>query len=250
VYNNHNEQQDVRLTNKTYAITHRHFPTNRVQGDARRLYGSDARHSYRNGARQEYANITTEPTLPIIPEEKVHKTNHHKYEALKLKLENPDLTEQEKQRFQELISEFGDVFALSNIALEGTDILEYDIHVKQHATQARQKSYNYSKKARAEIGKQVQELLAIKFIRRSTSPWCSNVLLVKKHDKIMRMCMDYRKLNSGIIPEVYPVPTYTLIADTLSYAKPKIYSSLDLQSSFYNLKMKESSIKTQPSKLT
>jgi len=55
--------------------------------------------------------------------------------------------------------------------LEGTDILEYDIHVKQHARPARQKPYNYSEKARAEIEKQVQELLAIKFIRRSTSAW-------------------------------------------------------------------------------
>jgi len=127
--------------------------------------------------------------------------------------------------------------------LEGTDILEYDIHIKQNTRPKRQKPYNYSEKARAEIKKQVQELLAIKFIRRSTSPWCSNVLLVKKHDKSMRMCVDYCKLSNCIIPEVHLVPTYTLIADTRSYAKPKIYSSLDLRSSFHNLKIKESSIK-------
>jgi len=179
----------------------------------------------------------------VLPEEKVYKTIHPEYDALKLKLENSDLTEQEKQRFKELISEFGDVFALSNIELEGTDILEYDIHVKQDTRPARQKPYNYSEKARAEIERQVQELLAIKLIRRSTSAWCSNVLLVKKHDKSMRMCVDYRKLNSCIIPEVHSVPTYTLIADTLSYAKPKIYSSLDLRSYFHNLKIKEDSIK-------
>jgi len=50
-------------------------------------------------------------------------------------------------------------------------------------------------------------------------------------------------LNRCIIPEVHPVPTYTLIADTLSYPKPKIYSSLDLRASFHNLKIKESLIK-------
>jgi len=158
-------------------------------------------------------------------------------------LENPYLTEAEKQRFKDLIGEFSDVCALSNMELEGIDILKYDIHVKQDERPARQKPYNYSEKARAEIEKQVQEQLAIKFIRRSTSAWCSNVLWVKKHDKSMIMCVDYRKLNSCIIPEVHPVPTYTLIADTLSYAKPKTYSSLDLRSSFHKLKMKESSIK-------
>jgi len=141
------------------------------------------------------------------------------------------------------VGKLGDVFALSNIELEGTDILEYDIHVKQDARPARQKLYNYSEKARIEIETQVQELLAIKFIRRSTSAWCSNVLLVRKHDKSMRMCVDYRGLNRCIIPEVHPVPTYTLIADTLSYAKPRIYSSLDLRASFHNLKIKESAVK-------
>jgi len=105
--------------------------------------------------------------------------------------------------------------------LEGTDILEYEIHVEQDARPSRQKPYYYSEKARAEIEKQVQELLTINFFRRSTSAWCSNVLFVKKHDKSMRMCVDYRNLNSYIIPEVHPVFTYTAIADTLSYAKPK-----------------------------
>jgi len=76
------------------------------------------------------------------------------------------------------VGEFSDVFALSNMELERTDILEYDIHVKQDARPSRQKPYNYSEKARSEIEKQVQELLAIKFIRKSTSAWCSNVLLV------------------------------------------------------------------------
>jgi len=58
------------------------------------------------------------------------------------------------------VGEFGDVFALSNMELEGTDILEYEIHVKQDSRPARQKPYNYSEKARAEIEKKVQELLS------------------------------------------------------------------------------------------
>jgi len=72
--------------------------------------------------------------------------------------------------------------------LEGTDILEYEIHVRQDARPSRHKPYNYSKKVRVEIEKQVQELFAIKFKRRSTSAWCFNVLLVKKRDKSMMMC--------------------------------------------------------------
>jgi len=57
------------------------------------------------------------------------------------------------------------------------------------------------------------------------------------------MCCDFCSLNASIIPEVHPVPTYMTIADTLSYAKPKVYSSIDLRSSFHNLKIAESSTK-------
>jgi len=65
------------------------------------------------------------------PKEKVHKTIHHKYEALDLKLENTDSTDAQRQKFKELVGEFSDVFALSNMELEGTDILEYEIHERQ-----------------------------------------------------------------------------------------------------------------------
>jgi len=132
----------------------------------------------------------------VTREEKIHKTIHHTYDELELKIGNPELTNIDRQKFKDLVNEYGDVFALSNMELEGTDIIEYDIHVKQDARRSRQKPYNYSEKARAEIEKQVQELLAIKFIRRPTSAWCSNVLLVKKHDNSMRMVVDYCQLNN------------------------------------------------------
>jgi len=83
----------------------------------------------------------------VTPEEKRHKTIHHTYEELDLKIDNPELTDEDRQKFKNLGNEYGDVFALSNMELEGTDIIEYDIHVKQDARPSRQKPYNYSEKA-------------------------------------------------------------------------------------------------------
>jgi len=99
MYNNSTEQQDVRMTNNTYGNTRRHFSTNRVQNDTRHSYGNDARCSYANGAGQEYINKTYKQTPLILPKEKVHKTIHHEYDEIKLKLKNTKLTEQDKQRF-------------------------------------------------------------------------------------------------------------------------------------------------------
>jgi len=78
-------------------------------------------------------------------------------------------------------------------------------------------------------------MLAIKFIRVSISAWASNVLLVRNKNGEQRFCIDYRALNKCIIPELHAVPSFFSIHDTLSYAKPAIFSSLNLRSSFHSL---------------
>ncbi|MCI91069.1 pol polyprotein, partial [Trifolium medium] len=42
-----------------------------------------------------------------------------------------------------------------------------------------------------ELKKQLEELLEKKFVRPSVSPWGVSVLLVKKKDGSMRLCIDY-----------------------------------------------------------
>ena len=43
-----------------------------------------------------------------------------------------------------------------------------------------------------ELKVQIQELLDKGFIRLSTSPWGAPVLFVKKKDKTLRLCINYR----------------------------------------------------------
>ncbi|MCI97324.1 retrotransposon protein, partial [Trifolium medium] len=50
-----------------------------------------------------------------------------------------------------------------------------------------------------ELKKQLEELLEKKFIRPSVSPWGAPVLLVKKKEGSMRLCIDYRQLNKVTI---------------------------------------------------
>jgi len=119
----------------------------------------------------------------------------------------------------------------------------FKINVHQDARPIRQRPYSYSPEARVEIERQIQEMLEIKFIRHSISPWASNVLLVKKKNNEQKFCIDYRGLNRCIIPEVYAVPSFLSIHDTLSYAKPVIFCSLDLRASFHSLIVEEDSIK-------
>jgi len=71
--------------------------------------------------------------------------------------------------------------------------------------------------ARAEITKQVNEMLQAGIIEVSDSPWSSPVLLVSKKDGSKRICVDYRSLNE--ILEVL---------DTVSEQRPTLWSTIDL----------------------
>ena len=43
-------------------------------------------------------------------------------------------------------------------------------------------------------------------IRQSTSPYSSNVVIVRKNDGTIRFCLDFRKLKSKTITDAYAIP--------------------------------------------
>ena len=57
-----------------------------------------------------------------------------------------------------------------------------------------------------EIEKQVEKMLQNDFIESTVSPWASPVVLVRKADKTLRLCINYRSLNKTTINKSYPIP--------------------------------------------
>lgn len=55
--------------------------------------------------------------------------------------------------------------------------------------------YRMSASALSEMKKQLKDLLKNKFVRPSISSWGAPVLLVKKKDGSMRLCVDYHNLT-------------------------------------------------------
>jgi len=89
----------------------------------------------------------------------------------------------------------------------------------------------------AEIKKQVQELLEKGFIRPSTSPCGSPIILVRKKDGSWRMCIYYRALNKITIKNCYPLPR---VDDLLDQLKEVVYfSKLDLHSGYHQVRVAE-----------
>ena len=63
-------------------------------------------------------------------------------------------------------------------------------------------------------------------IERSSSEWAFPIVLVKKKDGSLRMCVDYRRLNAISHADAYPMPRVDDMIDVLG--KAKCITTLDL----------------------
>src|SRR5258708_567844 len=97
--------------------------------------------------------------------------------------------------------------------------------------------FRLSKVENEVIDKEVQKLLDNKFIRPSNSAWSAPIVLAKKKDGTIRVCVDYRKINLITVRDVYPIPR---IDDTIDFLQgARYFSTLDLASGYWQIEVQE-----------
>ena len=78
-------------------------------------------------------------------------------------------------------------------------------------------------------------------IEPSTSPYSSGLVLVRKKDGSLRVCVDYRALNRVTVPDRYPMPRINELIDTVGKCQGKYFISFDLMKGYHQVKMAEGS---------
>ena len=142
---------------------------------------------------------------------------------------NPELSETQISQVRELIHSFPDVFT---DAPGCTDLLEHDIRLSTE-TPIRMKPYPIPYSMIDTVNTEVSKMLDLGVIERSTIPYSSPIVIVKKKDNTNRFCIDFRILNSQTVFDAEPMPNAEeMFAKLAGY---KYFSRVDLSKGYWQL---------------
>ena len=180
------------------------------------------------------------------------------YPNRKTNLEDAEISENTKARFEEICQERQQAFSKNNKDIGTTQLIEMEIDTGDHMPVA-QNPYTLPLKHYEWVRNEIETLEKAGVIERSLSPWASPVIVVPKKSSPnepprRRLCVDYRRVNS-LQPQVekgdkskgclslYPLPKIDEMLAKLKGAK--VFSTIDLRSGYYHIGLtKESRAKS------
>ena len=156
-----------------------------------------------------------------------------KFSRLKI---NPDLTKEEQDKLLEFIKKNEDAFAWSDDDFGCTELMKHNIVLTSEVpvAQAYRRIPPYQLE---EVRAHLDELLSKGIIQQSESPYAAPIVVVRKKNNTIRLCCDYRKLNSLMVRDAHPIPRVDECIDALSGAK--YFSTMDLASGYHQVLMSE-----------
>jgi transposase InsO family protein len=154
----------------------------------------------------------------------------------------PHLTKAQQERLCAEIMDFERVYSLKGENFKQTDAVQHEIHTEAGARPFRQKLRTYSPPLQKILDTEVNKLLEDKVIVPSTSPYASNLLLVRKPDPTAeggvknRVCVNYIQLNKQTIKDSYPLPNQQDIFNKIG--RSSLFTTMDLMSGYWQVMIK------------
>lgn len=146
------------------------------------------------------------------------------------------IPEEWKARLAAKLSKRADVFSLEEWDVGLAKGVTHHIRLRDPRP-FRERSRRIAPADIEDVRRHLQELLAAGIIKESRSPYASPIVIVRKKNGKVRMCIDYRLLNSRTIPDQYTMPRIDDALDCLTGSK--WFSVLDLRSGYYQVEMSE-----------
>uniref|UniRef100_A0A8C2GGE5 Gypsy retrotransposon integrase-like protein 1 n=2 Tax=Cyprinus carpio TaxID=7962 RepID=A0A8C2GGE5_CYPCA len=135
-----------------------------------------------------------------------------------------------------LLMKHADVFAVHDEDLGYTDRVKHEIHLTDDSPIS-QPYRRIPPTQFEEVKEHISGLLRKGVIQESSSSFASPIVLVRKADGSLRLCVDYRRLNSKTKRDAFPLPRIDESLDALGGAQ--VFSTIDLASGYHQVAVHE-----------
>ena len=145
-------------------------------------------------------------------------------------------SDEDKNAAIEMIKRNANVFSKNDMDMGRTNLVKHHIELtdpipfKESYRRIPPQMYD-------EVKAHIQEMLDLGAIRHSNSPWASAIVLVRKKDGRLRLCIDLRKLNNRTVKDAYSLPRIETLLDT--FLGSTIFTTLDLKAGYWQVEMAE-----------
>ena len=140
----------------------------------------------------------------------------------------------EQQRVELLLRQYSCVVSSGPTDLGKTDIVQHSIPTITDQP-VRQGPRRIPLHLRSEVKDHVDGLLDAGIVKPSQSPWAAPIVTVRKPDKSLRLCVDYRRLNGITVKDAFPLPRVQDAIDVMAGAR--YFSTIDLCSGYWQVEL-------------
>lgn len=149
------------------------------------------------------------------------------------------LVRQDRQQLEALLAQYKDCFSFGMRDLGYTTETEIVIQLNDSVPVV-YRPYRLSFSERKKVQGIIDEMMECGIVRESSSPYASPIVLVRKKDGEIRLCVDYRALNNKTKRDLYPLPRIEDLLDQLS--GQSIFTTLDLASGYHQIPIAKESV--------
>ncbi|GFR93292.1 Pol polyprotein [Elysia marginata] len=151
-------------------------------------------------------------------------------------IDTAKLSEEQQQDVQSLLEEYKDIFSQSDTDIGHYTGVKHAIHLEDK-TPFKQRFRRIPPHMIDEVRDHILQLQASGVIRPSQSPYSSPVVCCRKKDGSLRLCVDYRLLNSKTKKDNYCLPRIEELLDCMKGAQ--YFTKLDLKSGYHHIDIRE-----------
>lgn len=169
--------------------------------------------------------------------DKIEEIDKHEEVLQGLNIDESNILEPEqKEQLMGLLRKHRDIFSTSDTDIGICNRIKHRIDLKTNIP-FKQRHRRIPPSMIEEVRNHIEQLLASGVIRPSKSPYTSNVVLVRKKNGKLRLCVDYRQLNEITVKDSFALPRMEEIFDCLHGAS--YFSTMDMKSGYHQIEVEE-----------